>query len=197
MVRPDGRIYFIIADVSGKGITAALVMASLATAFSIFTKDDPSPAELVTKLNQTLAPKTAPTKFVTLFAGVLHPTTGRIDFANAGHCPPIWIKADGVEPLDTTDMVVGLFVQATYRDQSIDLGPGDSVIMFTDGIIEAENDDEEELGHEAIVKMVNGWHNMEAAAIREALEAGVLEYAGNNPLGDDVTILSVCRFSDA
>ena len=76
MVRPDGRIYFVIADVSGKGITAALVMSSVATAFSIFTRTDPTPAELLREINATLAPKTSPTKFVTLVAGVLDPATG-------------------------------------------------------------------------------------------------------------------------
>src|ERR1044071_6345890 len=85
LVRPDGRLYFIIADVSGKGITAALVMASVATAFNISTRTDPTPADLLRELNTTLAPKTAPSKFVTMVAGVLDPKTGTVDFANAGH----------------------------------------------------------------------------------------------------------------
>ena len=89
VVRPDGRIYFVIADVSGKGITAALVMSSVATAFNIFTRTDPTPADLVRELNATLAPKTAPTKFVTLVVGLLDPATGKIEFANAGHVPPL------------------------------------------------------------------------------------------------------------
>ncbi len=73
-------------------VSAALVMASVATAFSIFTRTDPSPADLVRDLNTTLAPKTAPTKFVTLVAGVLDPKTGEVEFANAGHVAPLVIS---------------------------------------------------------------------------------------------------------
>src|SRR5207247_2244259 len=97
--RPDGRIYFVIADVSGKGITAALIMSSVATAFQIFTRSDPTPADLVREINETLAPKTSPTKFVTLFAGVLDPARGVIDFANGGHVPPLVVGANGVQTL--------------------------------------------------------------------------------------------------
>jgi phosphoserine phosphatase RsbU/P len=193
--RPDGRIYFVIADVSGKGITAALVMASMATAFSIYAKNDPGPAELMTLINQTLAPKTAPTKFVTTFIGVLDPGVGEIRFANAGHTPPLLVTKNGVEVLGTTDMVVGLFPEATYREQSIDLEPGDALVTFTDGVTEAENDAGEELGHEATLEMATKWHGFDSPAIVAAIERAVTDFAGHTPFGDDVTILAVNRKS--
>jgi phosphoserine phosphatase RsbU/P len=192
-VRPDGRVYFVIADVSGKGITAALVMASLATAFNIFTRMDPDPADLVRSVNTTLAPRTAPNKFATLFAGVLEPATGRVDFVNAGHTPPIVVGSHGCEVLRETDMVVGLFAGANYRNQTVMLGPEDVLLIFTDGITEAENEAEEELGHEAVCRMVAGWRGLTAAGLLEKLETAVDEYAGSRPLGDDVTILSLRR----
>jgi len=193
VTRPDGRTYFIIADVSGKGITAALVMASLATAFSIFTKSDPSPADLVTSINKTLAPKTAPTKFVTLFAGVLDPKSGLVSFTNAGHTPPLWLRENEVEALDTTDMVVGLFAQAAYRNQEITLDPGDALVLFTDGVIEAENEQDEEFGHENVIRAAKEWRCADAGEIINLVEKAVLDYAGTKPFGDDVTILSLCR----
>jgi len=150
LVRPDGRVYFIIADVSGKGVTAALVMSGLATAFNIFTRSDPAPADLVRELNVTLAPKTAPTKFATLVAGVLNPEDGVIDFTNAGHVPPLVISSSGISRLGVTDLVVGLFPQAQYRNQSIRLESGDSLVLFTDGVTEAENVKEEQLGLDAV-----------------------------------------------
>ncbi len=192
-VRPDGRVYFVIADVSGKGITAALIMASLATAFNIFTKEDPTPAELVSKVNQTLAPKTSPNKFATLFAGVLDPVNHTVRFVNAGHTPPIVIRKEGCDTLTQTDMVVGLFAGAGYKDQQVELGVGDSLVIFTDGIIEAENEAGEELGHPAVCEMVKGWHTRPAPELLEALETDVRRYAGTRPLGDDVTILSLYR----
>src|SRR5207253_8004446 len=127
VMRPDGRVYFVIADVSGKGITAALVMSSVATAFNIFTLNDPKPSELLRQINAILAPKTSPTKFVTAVAGVLDPSKGVIEFANAGHVPPLVISRDGVRALRMTDLVVGIMPDVAYRDQTIELAPGDSL----------------------------------------------------------------------
>lgn len=194
VIKPDGRLYFVIADVSGKGITAALVMASLATAFTIHTRTDPTPAELLREINITLSPKLSPSKFVTIFAGILEPTTGKLHYANGGHVPPLWVRAgEEVTQLDVTDMVIGLFPAATYRDQSITLDEGDSVVLFTDGITEAENAEELELGHPAVCEMVKSYHCRPAARIISDLEASVREYAGAVPLGDDVTLLALSR----
>jgi serine phosphatase RsbU (regulator of sigma subunit)/pSer/pThr/pTyr-binding forkhead associated (FHA) protein len=193
VVRPDGRIYFVIADVSGKGITAALVMSSVATAFQIFTRSDPTPADLVREINVTLAPKTSPSKFVTLLAGVLDPARGVVDFANGGHVWPLVIGPNGVQTLKSTDMVVGLFANATYRNQSVELGPGDSLVMFTDGVTEAENAAEEQLGLEPVAEMLRTMHGSAAAQILEAIDERVLTHTGDVPAGDDVTMLALTR----
>jgi serine phosphatase RsbU (regulator of sigma subunit) len=193
IARPDGRIYFIIADVSGKGITAALVISSLATAFNIFTRTDPAPADLVRDLNLTLAPKTAPTKFATLVVGVLDPATGTIDYANAGHVPPLLLTAGGVQQLKTTDMVVGLFPGAAYRNQAARLAPGDSLILFTDGVTEAENEKEDQLGLPAVADLLSPMHGTRADTLLDAIDRRVQEFVGSVPLGDDVTLLSITR----
>jgi sigma-B regulation protein RsbU (phosphoserine phosphatase) len=193
VVKPDGRIYFVIADVSGKGIVAALVMSSLATAFNIYTEDDPTPAELLERLNHTLQPKLSPTKFVTIFTGIVDPPTGVIHFANAGHTPPIWIHKDGVSELKSTDLVVGLIANVKYRDQSITLESGDSMVLFTDGIIEAESEEGVELGSEATCALLLGMHETSAAHLVKHLEDAVLAHVGSRPLGDDVTIVAVTR----
>jgi phosphoserine phosphatase RsbU/P len=193
LVRPDGRLYFIVADVAGKGITAALMMASLATAFNIFASGDPSPAALLRQLNAALQPKLAPNKFITLFMGILDPATGKVDFANAGHCPPLWIRAGGVEELKITDVVLGLFPHAVYHDQSTVLAPGDSLVLFTDGIVEAESEAGEELGSEATLAIVQDLHTTRAGDIVKHLEASVLAHCGTRPLGDDVTIMAMTR----
>lgn len=189
----DGRLWFIIADVSGKGITAAIVMASLATSFSIFTRESETPAQLVHDLNQTLTPKTAPTKFVTLFVGLLDPASGRLVFTNAGHVPPLVIRADGVEQLSTTDMIVGLFTQAQYRDQEVTLQPGDGLVTFTDCVIEAENESGEEMGVDPVVERLGRHHGESASKMISVVEEVVNEYAGDCPLGDDLTFVSLHR----
>jgi serine phosphatase RsbU (regulator of sigma subunit)/pSer/pThr/pTyr-binding forkhead associated (FHA) protein len=193
VVRPDGRIYFVIADVSGKGITAALVMSSVATAFQIFTRNDPKPSELMREINATLAPKTSPSKFVTTVAGVLDPSTGVIEFANAGHVAPLVVARDGVKALRMTDIVVGIKPEATYRDQSITLGPGESLVLFTDGVTEAENASEEQLGLDPILTLLGGMGGEEAARLLDAIDTRVHDHIGDVPAGDDVTMLAVSR----
>jgi phosphoserine phosphatase RsbU/P len=193
VVRPDGRIYFVIADVAGKGITAALVMSALATAFGIFTRTDPSPADLVRELNLTLAPKTAPTKFATLVAGVLHPDTGAIEYANAGHVPPLVVTASGCETLKNTDVVIGLFTTAKYRNQVTRLDRGDSLVLFTDGVTEAENEQEEQLGLPAVAELLCARHGHTADALLDLIEERVREFSGTAPANDDVTMLAITR----
>ena len=193
VVRPDGRIYFVIADVSGKGITAALVMSSVATAFNIFTRTDPTPADLMRELNATLAPKTAPTKFVTMVVGVLDPTNGRVEFANAGHVPPLVVSSAGVEALRSTDLVVGLFPNAQYRNQTIELKAGDSLVLFTDGVTEAENSMEEQLGIAPVQDALKSLHCENAARMLSVIEDHVNRHIGDAPAGDDVTMLALTR----
>ena len=193
VVRPDGRIYFVIADVSGKGITAALIMSSVATAFAIFTRTDPTPADLLREINATLAPKTAPSKFVTMVAGVLDPATGVVSFANAGHVSPLFVSKNGVGVMGSTDMVVGILPNAQYRNQTLTLDRGDSLVLFTDGVTEAENIAEEQLGLDPISEMLLTMHNLEAEAILDRIDTHVHEYIGEVPAGDDVTMLAMTR----
>jgi sigma-B regulation protein RsbU (phosphoserine phosphatase) len=193
IVRPDGRIYFIVADVSGKGITAALVMSGLAMAFNIFTRTDPTPADLVRDLNQTMAPKTSPSKFATLVAGVLDPATGKVDYANAGHVPPLVICENEVRTLNSTDLVVGLFTSAQYRTQSVTLGSGDSLVLFTDGVTEAENDKEDQLGLPAVAELLRPFHHKNAMEIVDSIEGCVAKFMGDVAAGDDVTLLTISK----
>jgi phosphoserine phosphatase RsbU/P len=189
---PDGRIWFIIADVSGKGITAALIMASIATAFGIFARSSTSPAELVTSLNKTLSPKTAPSKFVTLVAGLLDPATGLIRFTNAGHTHPLVLRSHGVEQIMPTNMVVGLFAGAVYHEQQLTLEPGDSLALFTDGVTEAEDADGNELG-EHFNDLVAPLRGLPATEITSIIERHTLEHSGEIGLTDDLTLLAITR----
>ncbi len=192
-IRPDGRIYSIIADVSGKGITAALIMAGLATAFNIFARQDPTPDALTRQLNETLAPKTAPRKFVTGVIGVLEPATGTIEFTNAGHVPPLIVSANGVEQLDSTDLVIGLFPKAAYRTQTMRLEPGSALVLFTDGISEAESPDGEELGMEPVIEFLRPLAGHSASFIASELEKFVCDYVGGSQMADDLTLVVVSR----
>lgn len=193
VVRPDGRLYFVIADVSGKGVTAALLMAGLQAAFRIFTKDDPSPKELVGRLNETLKENLPQSKFITMFAGLLDPRTGNVEYTNAGHNPPLCVDAAGVRELTTTDLLLGMFTNAEYQTQTLQLRPGDALVLFTDGLCEAENDAKEEFTTDRLSATLATLHGRPATHIAHELEQAVLRFAEGAPMSDDVTLVVVAR----
>ena len=156
IVRPDGRIYFVIADVSGKGVPAGLMMAGLQVAFRIFAKSNPDPATLVTQLNASLHETLPRSKFVTLFLGRLDTATGVVEFVNAGHTPPLWIRRAGAEEVVAGDILLGVLTSATYSNRKLQLDPGDSLVLFTDGVTEAQNAGGSDLGAAALVRAVRG-----------------------------------------
>ncbi|HYU24611.1 MAG TPA: SpoIIE family protein phosphatase [Thermoanaerobaculia bacterium] len=195
VLRPDGKIYFVIGDVSGKGITAGLMMAGLQASFRIFCKNDPPPAILVAELNTALKENLPQSKFVTLFLGRLDTNTGTIEYANAGHAPPLWIRKSGVEELAETDLVLGVVTRADFFNRRLRLDPGDSLVLFTDGVSEAENGEGQELSPMQFADLLSKQHGARAEQITQALEEAVLHHVGDAPLADDVTLVVVSRNS--
>ncbi len=193
VVRPDGRVYFVIADVSGKGITAGLMMAGLQAAFRIFSKADPPPAEMMVSLNVALKEILPQSKFVTLFLGRLETRSGTIEYANAGHTPPLWVRSSGVEELSETDLLLGVVTRAEYLNRKVRLAPGDALILFTDGLSEAENAAGEELAAIPLQQKLAATHGSSADVITRAVEEIVLAHTGDRPLADDVTLVVVSR----
>jgi phosphoserine phosphatase RsbU/P len=195
VIRPDGKVYFVIGDVSGKGITAGLMMAGLQASFRIFCKNDPSPAVLVAELNTALKENLPQSKFVTLFLGRLDTATGTIEYANAGHAPPLWIRKSGVEELAETDLVLGVVTRADFLNRKLRLDPGDALVLFTDGVSEAENGEGQELSPTQFSDRLSKLHGARAEEITRALEEAVLKHVGDTPLADDVTLVVVARNS--
>ena len=193
VMRPDGKVYFVIADVSGKGVTAALLMAGLQSAFRIYSKNDPTPAELAQHLNATLRENLPQSKFVTLFAGRLENATGRVEYANAGHTPPIHVGQQRCQELSSTDMVLGLFANTRYRNQELTLAPGEALVLFTDGVTEAEAESGAELGEPAVCSAMGDVYGWSASEIAEKLEQTVADHVRSAHQNDDLTLLVVAR----
>ena len=191
-LRPGGKLYFVIADVSGKGVTAALLMAGLQAAFRIFTKSDPSPSELASELNVTLKENLPKSKFVTLFVGRLEIATGSVEYANAGHVPPLVVRKDEVLELGETDLLLGIVTRANYRNHVIQLFPGDAIVMFTDGVSDALELDGDLDATSPIAAIVEGMHGRSASEIAELVEKSVVD-APDSPMADDVTLVVVSR----
>ena len=194
LVRPDGRMYFVIADVSGKGVPAGLMMAGLQVAFRIFAKSNPDPATLVTQLNASLYETLPRSKFVTLFLGRLDTSTGVVEFVNAGHTPPLWIRRGGAEEVLAGDILLGVLTTATYSNRKLQLERGDSLVLFTDGVTEAQNVSGSDLGAAALVRAVRGTFGKDADAVANAIGEAVQAHAGDSEaLDDDVTVVVVSR----
>ena len=194
-VRPDGKIYFVIGDVSGKGVTAGLMMAGLQVAFRIFSKTDPDPATLVKQLNLTLKENLPQSKFVTLFLGRLDTTTGVVDYVNAGHTPPLWLRKGEAVELSESDLLLGVISRAEFKNRTLQLAPGDSLVLYTDGVTEARNADDVDLDAKLLGQSLKDLHGSNASKVSEALHDIVLDHVGGDPenLDDDVTVLVVSR----
>jgi serine phosphatase RsbU (regulator of sigma subunit) len=193
VIRPDGRVYFTIADVSGKGVTAGLMMAGLQAALRIFCKSDLPPAQLLEHLNATLKENLPQSKFVTLFLGRLDTSTGLIEYANAGHTPPIVVRNNAVEELTETDMVLGVVPRTQYLNRLVQLHEGDSLVLFTDGLSEAENVYGEELISAKLGERLATTHGLPAEELTKAIDTLIHDHVGEAPLSDDMTVVVVSR----
>jgi sigma-B regulation protein RsbU (phosphoserine phosphatase) len=194
VIRPDGRVYFVIGDVSGKGVTAGLMMAGLQVAFRIFSKTDPDPSTLVTQLNVSLKENLPQSKFVTLFMGRLDTKTGVIEYVNAGHTPPLWLSKRGAVELTESDLLLGVVSRAEFVNRTLQLDPGDSLVLFTDGMTEARNAEGTDLAANAIGNSLLKLHGAPAEKLAAAVNATVLEHVGDaENLDDDVTLVIVSR----
>lgn len=194
-VRPDGKVYFVIGDVSGKGVTAGLMMAGLQVAFRIFSKSDPDPATLVKQLNLALKENLPQSKFVTLFLGRLDTKTGAVEYVNAGHTPPLWLRKGEAVELTESDLLLGVVTRAEFVNRTLQLAPGDSLILYTDGVTEARNADDVDLDAQMLGESLMKFHGSNATAVADALHETVLGHVGGDPesLDDDVTLLVVTR----
>jgi serine phosphatase RsbU (regulator of sigma subunit) len=153
---PDGLIGLVCGDVTGKGVPAALVMA---TTHSILRGDAPqlvSPAKVLERANRLLLHDIPPQMFVTCLYGVLDPATGRLRYANAGHNPPYVHTSDGVVELRATGMPLGAMPDMTYEEKEATLGPGDTVLLHSDGLVEAHDPERKMFGFPRLAELVGG-----------------------------------------
>ncbi|HUI53242.1 MAG TPA: PP2C family protein-serine/threonine phosphatase [Terriglobales bacterium] len=189
VIRLDGnRLGLCIADVSGKGLTAALLMANLQAAFRAFATPHAAPSEVCAKLNEFVCNNVAPGKFITFFYGVLDGEQRSFRYENAGHCPALLLKASGQsEFLAGGGAVLGVIPGWSFKDSAIQLSPGDRLLLYTDGVTEAQNRQSEEFGGARLLQAAT--HDRSSA---ESVQRGVMEqietFCGHNFL-DDVTLI--------
>jgi sigma-B regulation protein RsbU (phosphoserine phosphatase) len=179
-----------LGDISGKGISAALLMASLqALLRSHAPHRGAAVNELIQDINRLLCASTTPNKYATFFYGLFNPDSRSFTYVNAGHLPPMIFRNEEVIRLQSGGVVIGLLPQAVYRQESITLQQGDILVIFSDGVSEAMNEQEEEFGDERIIRIVKMNHELDVPAISEALVREIYQFAGKAPQHDDLTFV--------
>jgi sigma-B regulation protein RsbU (phosphoserine phosphatase) len=185
-----GQIAVCLADVSGKGIAAALLMANLQAAVRAFAPSIPSPGALCRKLNEVLCGSVAPGKFVTLFYGVVDTETLTLRYENAGHVYPIVLR--GESPILLTDgaTVLGLFPDVQYEERSFTLQSGDCLLLTTDGVTEAADETDDEFGASRVTASARIARSQGAHGIRTRILEDVTKFCKGN-FHDDASLIVV------
>jgi len=188
---PNGNLAIAIGDVAGKGISAALLMASIQSIMRTQLAQGAhfSTAALVSQLNRQLYANTAPEKYATFFFGLYDENSRMLTYTNAGHLPPLVICGGEAKPLEVTGTVVGLFPVAQYGEQSVKLCPDDMLIGYTDGITEPENAYGEEFGVDRLSESVLRNRNCAPGEMVAKVMEAVKLWSGAPELPDDMTVL--------
>lgn len=185
-----GRLGLVLADISGKGISAALLMASLqANLRGQYAQTSADLERVLYSLNQIFYESTAASHYATLFFGIYDEDTRRLRYANCGHLPPILRRTGGgLERLGATAPVVGLFDEWACSSREIGLASGDSLVIFSDGVTDALNEQEEEFGEDRLLQLVGAHNGRSAQSLRCAIIDAVTGYSTATPF-DDLTLL--------
>jgi len=187
-----------LADVSGKGVPAALMVSTLHSAIRLLFGRIGFGPRLVERLNRHILASSAPNKFITLLVGELDAASGRFTYVNAGHNPGLVIRADShLERLPPGGLPVGLLPGSSYRSGVLDLAPGDLLCLYSDGITECASRAEEEFGEGRLVALLRAAADRPLPEIVRAVEEATDDFAAGQPQGDDQTIVLLRRSAEA
>ncbi|HEV8130521.1 MAG TPA: PP2C family protein-serine/threonine phosphatase [Acidobacteriota bacterium] len=187
---PDGRLAFAIADISGKGIPAAILMANLQALLRVLVDAGLPPGEVCCRLNHHLYQVTESSRFATLFYAEWNGNQRRLRYVNAGHPLPILIRPDYGCALDKGGLPLGAFPQADFQVGEVLLQPQDMLVLYSDGIVEATGSQGTEFGKDRLEELVRSGRNRPLAQLRENILDEVTKWAGPEPQ-DDMTLVIV------
>jgi len=192
--RESHNMIVALGDVSGKGTAAALLMSSLHAAIHAQVSANRDLAEMISSVNRYLADNTPANRFVTLFIAELDPTNGVLRYINAGHNPPLIGRASGmIEQLSSGGFPLGILPMAEFEVGETRLGNGESLIVYSDGVSEANNLNEEEFGLDRLTEVVRRNLSASAAGMRDKVESALSSFTQTAPANDDITLVIVKR----
>jgi sigma-B regulation protein RsbU (phosphoserine phosphatase) len=191
----EGRILFVVADVAGKSIPAAMLMATFQASLRTLSTSGIGLAGLVGGVNQYACSNSmGGVRFTTAFFAELDAATGDVAYVNAGHNVPMLRKKSGaMERLEAGGIPIGIFGESPYQVGTTHLEAGDWLVIFTDGVVEAENSKNEEYGEPALIRLVDRQSGAAPAEILRCLMAELDKFVGNTPQHDDITCLLLKR----
>lgn len=190
----DGMLGLVVADVSGEGIPAALVMTAFRALIRTQARSRWSPAHIAQMVNRILPEFTGQANFVTAVYGILNPAEGTFRYANCGHNPPLVLRARGqMELLDRTGPLLGVIPQAKYSMGEVLLEPGDRLVLYTDGVVEAANQDGQIFGTERLTRLKALSQDIPAAQLIDAIIQATNVFSGSDSFEDDVALVVVKR----
>ncbi|MBL7960374.1 SpoIIE family protein phosphatase [bacterium] len=193
VIKVDAENYIVaIADVSGKGIPASLLMSNVQASLLALSTEVKAFDQLVTKVNNIIHANTTSDKFITFFGGILNIKERTFTYVNAGHNPPYWVKADrSLQTLDKGGLLLGLMPDVPYEFETIRLQPNDKIVMFTDGVTEAMNEKEEQFEEPRLEKLLQTHSGLSAKECTEFIAQAVKDFEGNAPQSDDITVVVI------
>jgi phosphoserine phosphatase RsbU/P len=188
----DGKMLIALGDVSGKGTAAALLMSSVHAAIHAQVAAKSPLDEMISSVNLYLAENTPANRFVTLFIAILDPSNGNLRYINAGHNPPLVGRVNGdIEQLSSGGLPLGLLPMADYEVGETNLNAGEAIIIYSDGVSEANNIREEEFGMDRLTDVVRRNLHGSAAGIRDKVESALSAFTQTAPANDDITLVIV------
>ena len=191
----DNHIGFVIADVSGKGVPAAIFMAVSRTLIRATGIRGVSAAECMTYSNNLLAKESVNCMFVTVFYGIYNIKTGEVTYTNAGHNPPYLMKANGsIKSLgNSKNIALGVMEDIPFTEETLQLEPGDTLLMYTDGVTEATDTEEKEYGEARLEALLKQSTQADCQQIIDKVKADVKAFVGEAEQSDDITLLALKR----
>jgi len=188
------RVAMVLGDVSGKGMPASLLMMGLQARVQVLIDEPKNLAEVMTKLNRITSLNCPSNRFISLFFCILDGETGELTFCNAGHNPPLIIRANGTwEQLRGGGPVVGILATIEYQEHHVRLEEGDTLVIYSDGVTEAENQSRAEFEVEGLVQAVIASRRLPAEKIIEEVNRAVAEFTAGAPQSDDITLVVARR----
>lgn len=192
----DGALYFLLGDVSGKGVAASILMGHLNALFRSLVDTGYPIHQLVEKANRIFSESTTSTQYATLVAGKAE-ASGDIEICNAGHFPPLLVRRHGIVPVDSNGFPVGIFGESPYAVHRIHLAPGDSLFLYTDGVTESRDPAGGEYGEERLAEVLAGSYGASPAGMASRALQDVDTFRAGSDRLDDVTVMVIQRAAAA